>query len=236
MEQPQQHHNVSPDDSVIPPQESSFDSVVDEPLDDEEMTDVPMDSADHGASLPTADELRLALPPRSSHKNHRYWIWAVLLGLLVILAASIGIGAHNKKNRSQQSQARQAALPNVIQYLSMTGVSNATLLNKGGTPQSLAANWLANSDGLNLPIPSDTDGSSPDGYQYLSRYILAVLWYANAGSEWINQFGWLTSNSVCYWNSPVPITSSNGNGVDFAPGGAYCDQNTLELAALHLGE
>lgn len=218
----------------------SFDSVdsAQEPVDGE-LSDVPIDFADHGASLPSAEELRHSLGPTGGKRcrcgGSRPLLWAVAAALAVIVLISIGAGVSrsNKGDAARAPPPRQSTVPQVVSYLAATGVSSQSDLKRGGSPQSLAVNWLANLDGKNLEVPKDGDGSTDEGYKYVTRYVLALLWYALEGSDWLNQFGFLSQNDMCYWNSPIPVTSASG--VEFVPGGVYCERESLNVAAIHLG-
>jgi hypothetical protein len=208
--------------------------LLDDDEDGDELTDIPMDTADHGSSLPTAEELRLSLPPTRKGCSKKVWGFALLAVVLIALIAGLasGGGQRSQANNVNEPAARQASLSEVVDYLVATGVSSRESLTAGGSPQSMAANWLANLDGKNLKLPIG-GGSSKEGYKYVSRYVLALLWYGLNGSSWLNHYGFLSSNDECYWNSPVPISSSVG--IDFVPGGAYCDRDSLKVTAIHLG-
>jgi hypothetical protein len=215
-------------------QETSFDSNGDgEPL-EEELSEIPIDGADHGSSLPSVEELRHSLPQQK--RNCRFCVLTGVGILVLILCLSIGVGVSNKKQKakSQQFQPRKATLSQVINYIATTGLSSKADLQKGGSPQSMAANWLADLDGLNMALPSDKNGSSAEAYKYLTRYTLGLLWFALDGQMWTNQFGFLSQNDFCFWNSPVPVLSATG--IDFFAGGVYCDQTKQNFANLHLGE
>ena len=219
------------------PDDKSF-AITDEPLDDdvdeeELMSDVPIDTADHGSSLPTAEELRHSLPPPK--RNYKYYIWAAAAVMVLVVCLSIGVGVSNKNElKVEEPPPRQATLAQVSNYIAASGFSSMDDLQDGGSPQSLAANWMANLDGMNLALPTDKDGSSPEGYAYLTRYTLGLLWFAMKGIEWKNQFGFLSPNDFCSWNSPV--AASNPNGIVFLPGGVYCSRETGDVSSLHLGE
>ena len=62
-----------------------------------------------------------------------------------------------------------------------------------GTPQYLAAQWIAHGDPLNMPVPLLKD------VQYSERYIMAVLFFAFGGTEWTHQYNFLSGDHICTW-------------------------------------
>ena len=56
--------------------------------------------------------------------------------------------------------------------------------------QHQALSWLAFSDQL---------VTTPEDPLMVERYVLAVLYYATNGAEWINNNGWLADYSICSW-------------------------------------
>lgn len=71
--------------------------------------------------------------------------------------------------------------------------TNPNDFSSSSTPQSQAANWLANVDPLQIPI--DTASIS-----LRQRYALAVLYYKSGGSNWQASFKFLSGASECHWN------------------------------------
>ncbi|GKZ00691.1 hypothetical protein MPSEU_001021200 [Mayamaea pseudoterrestris] len=227
----------SPNSNQQQPEQSLYKSdsndMGDEPF-DEEMSDVPIDTADHGSSLPSPEELRHSLPQHRKGK-FKYFCIAIVVALVVIACISLGAGVSNKKQQAKVNEPppRQASLSQVIKYIAATGVSSKEDLQLGGSPQSLAANWIANIDGMNMALPSDKDGSSSEGYKYITRYVSGLLWYALNGADWKNQYGFLSQNDICFWNAPLPVMTTTG--VDFQANGIYCDRETKEVTAVRLG-
>ena len=176
---------------------------------------------------------------------------AAFFVLLVVICAAIGIGVgipvsrNNKKNQQHTADTNVDApasngtsqstpdLVKVIDYLVATGVSGRADFEGGATPQLRAANWIANLDSMNMTIPTG-NSSSPEGYQFLTRYTLGLLWFALKGYEWSNQFGFMSATDFCYWNSPIPQTTADG--VVYLSGGVYCDSKTNFVSSIHLGK
>jgi hypothetical protein len=92
----------------------------------------------------------------------------------------------------------------VIQYLSAVGISSKYELEKVGSPQHLAAIWLAEKDPDNLAIPSSLNRlltSSGSADEFNARYIMVLLYYAMNGSTWKQHLNFLSSGNICDWKS-----------------------------------
>jgi Leucine-rich repeat (LRR) protein len=208
------------------------------PLESNALENVPVETTEEDASPKDVKS------PSSENSKNRMVILGVLLLIVICAGVGIGVGVGVSNNIHQQKQAtsvqdsshgnRTASLSQVLDYIATTGLSSKADLQKRGSPQSRAANWLANLDGLNMALPSDKNGSTKEGYKYLTRYTLGLLWFALDGVAWTNQFGFLSQEDFCYWNAPIPVLSATG--INFVPGGVYCNRATKNVADLHLGE
>lgn len=224
------------------------------------MADIPVHtSASSGASLPSPEDARFDASKPSKDvspdgRQRRFcnkWMIGVTF-VLVVVAIILGIALGVTQNAVAQSSTpalpttpsndggtpptppvpRKASLDAVINYLNEAGVSSVTDMTKNGTPQNAAAVWLADTDPLNLGIPED--GPSDGGYMYVVRYVLAVVYHSMNGTQWKNQFKFLTGRDVCTWNDIVEVTR---NGVkDTEPGGVYCDSTTDDISSIHLSK
>lgn len=116
----------------------------------------------------------------------------------------------------------------VMQYLYRWNVSTVTALNTSNSPQRQAALWLATQDDLQLIPPSLSTPptlSNANASFFVTRYALAVLFYALNGESWANSFGFLTKDN-CQWNNPI--------GMQQPLGGVYCNSQG-QVIALYLG-
>lgn len=95
------------------------------------------------------------------------------------------------------------ARQDVIQYLLDNGVSSQQDLQSDGSPQNLAASWLAEEDPANVVIPT-FNVTTVDGYLYMTRYIMALNYFAMDGENWLDSMNFLSGDDVCYWNSRYP--------------------------------
>ena len=90
-------------------------------------------------------------------------------------------------------------LLHTIDMLIDSGISDREALEVQGTPQNLAAEWMANVDPLQYEVPMD-GMSYTDSFRFIQRYVLVVLYYATGGSEsWTNDLGFLSENHECSW-------------------------------------
>ena len=99
--------------------------------------------------------------------------------------------------------------------------SSSTVTVEDYTPQQRALDFLVYDDVLSKSWVIPTDGGSDngnndgDGYRFVTRYALAVLYYATSGeTTWINQFNFLQPNEdVCIWNYLSPTRNAGMEGV-----------------------
>jgi len=173
----------------------------------------------------------------------RFWIAItsiVLLGVII----GVAVGVTNAKSSSAASgtedstsasnEPRKSDIVDVIDYLAQSGVSSQNDLERKGTPQNSAATWLAETDGRNIEIPVH-ESTSPIGYHYVTRYVLAVLWFAMDGGSWSFQTEWMSALDECNWHEHLPVRLPSGQ-VSYVPAGSYCDDTTGDIIALHLGK
>ncbi|CAB9516380.1 serine threonine-protein kinase BRI1-like [Seminavis robusta] len=120
------------------------------------------------------------------------------------------------------------SLGEYMTYLVVHGVSNAEDFIDDDSPQSRALQFIAVDDGLNLSVP-DGDLDTPEGYEFVTRYALTVLYYSTMGDRWVYTLNFLRPLSVCYWYSELqyPDESSEFRGV-------YCERGEGEPLSLLL--
>ena len=99
------------------------------------------------------------------------------------------------------------------------------------TPQSQAIRWLANEDNQFPTLPThDTDPTtSPDGYALVSRYALAVFYFATDGKNWDDSLGFLDPDkATCDWLYIFPAPKGEL--------GVLCNQTTRNIIGLSLSK
>lgn len=161
-------------------------------------------------SLPTPEEaINLAafkgLPYR--HKRNVCLFVTTVLALTAIIGFSAGIAVSNR-NRATNAASMQSGpvagqpssaesmdrLQDVKDFLS--SFSSRTDLDTNGSPQFLAAQWIAVDDKQQLPVPAST---TQDAIQFVQRYVMAVFYYSLDGANWdyASQSRFLSSTSEC---------------------------------------
>jgi hypothetical protein len=192
---------------------------------DRECTDIPVSSPEVGTSVPSPEEMRTAgIRTRSSGKSCNKLLFLLSVAVLVIvvsllIAMAVGTGAHETNDHS---------LEEVISFVSQSGVSDQKALVLSGTPQNRAATWIAEQDEADWAVPTDAF-TSLDHYKYLTRYIMAVLYFSTGGSSWETPLGFMTSEDVCDWNTQMT------NGYTDYRKGVVCDDTMGLVYALFLG-
>ena len=73
----------------------------------------------------------------------------------------------------------------IADWIVSQNISSEADLGMPASPQQLALNWISDEDGLELPVPPvGADKTTDQGYAFLSRYVLAVFYYALDGPSW----------------------------------------------------
>lgn len=202
-----------------------------------DMSEIPLDRIEAGASLPAPEEVRMSASSRpGSSSRHRtlnsILCFAVVLILVIICFIVFtdreGLGS----SKSSNSDARKFSYESLVDYLVENGISSQEMFYNASrsTPQAMAARWLADEDPRNLALP--TEGVQiKSGYHFVTRYVLATMFYAMAGPTWRQKFDFLSFEDVCGWRGIGGYIISTGQPV---PAGALCDSNG-EVSAIYLG-
>lgn len=94
-------------------------------------------------------------------------------------------------------------------------VSEYGSLVSGTQPQNAVATWMAETDFLQLEVPSSVD--AVDAYKFVQRYVLALLYRAMDGHNWPFQAKFMSSADECDWNMGF------GTGSEFFRLGVTCN-------------
>ena len=178
------------------------------------------------ASLPTDEEIRAQVNPQRKHRR-RVLLWLVA-GSMMIIALVVGLSV-GLVNRDEPRNA--PSFEELVAFLSNNTISDYDDLMERGSPQFLAAKWLANDDGADLPLPDSQD--ERDTYLYVFRYVMAVNYFALNGPQWKYRMDFLTEKDICNWSG----ISETVEGVfaGFERGGVICRSGTNLPFALDLG-
>lgn len=161
------------------------------------------------AEIVTSEEFKAAA---------RIAMWKIVLVFVVILGAILAIVLPLVIQKSDpvptpSPTEAPTAQPEIdFLYDIIAEVSDEALLQEEGTPQYNAFNWIAYDDtGID-------DVKSVDTRVIIERYVLAVFYYSTGGGNWTDQYQFLSSSSVCLWQT------------DFA--GASCDSTNAFVSRL----
>jgi hypothetical protein len=120
----------------------------------------------------------------------------------------------------------------IKQYLINQEISSKEDLEKVGSPQQKALEWIAMHDGLSLDVPV-TDKPSKEGYNFTTRFILSLLYFSTNQDEsnWTLSANFLAASSHCQWYMVLHYTDLS---TEFL--GVACDEKTGEVIGLFLSK
>jgi hypothetical protein len=207
--------------------------------------------------MPTVEEAYAMNPNRSSTKK-RCGVASILcaaLTVIVVVSLGAGLGARGKRERSSSNAANpsgstgqsrptdaeptapapapRATMDEIVSWLGKEGIDKRAKLRKEGSPQNMAAVWLASADNATLPLPtvSITDQTNTAGYMYMVRYVMAVVYFQMIGENWPANLDFLSDKNVCDWWA-VTVTADDPLGSKDT--GLQCDDTTGLPAVLDL--
>jgi hypothetical protein len=181
---------------------------------------------------------------------------ASILYAAVVVSLGAGLGTRGKRERSRSNAANpsgstgqsrptdaeptvpapapRATMDEIVSWLGKEGIDKRAKLRKEGSPQNMAAVWLATADNATLPLPtvSITDETNTAGYMYMVRYVMAVVYFQMNGENWPVSLDFLSDKDVCDWNG---IKLSIGDSTGHEQGGLQCDETTGLPVVLDLG-
>jgi len=188
--------------------------------------------SDAGSVAPTQEVLSTEFRHEKGGKHFYLKMATVVLMLIAAIVIPTSVVVSQKKAESKQISGGDDGwgsggntgedgntaedggkhLESVVEYLVQNGVSSKDDLTNEVTPQYQAAKWIAEIDTYFSTLPP-TDVTQLDGYRFMSRYIMALNYFALGGNDWYEKMDFLATDvDVCFWN----------NGVDGMKG-VYCD-------------
>eukprot|EP00977_Amphora_coffeiformis_P000110 scaffold26_cov158-Amphora_coffeaeformis.AAC.2 len=210
------------------------------------MSEIPLELGE--PSLPNPEEIRMSARDVNTNNNNgsgggRRCVWYSVLGIILVVsvvAIVVGLSSSSSSGGGSRggtggasgsnSAPRQFSFEALAAYLEEEGISDPQELLSFPTPQSQAARWLANEDTRNLALPSE-GVESKQGYHFITRYILATIYYAMSGSDWRFQFNFMSEDDICDWRDTLYVINT-GEPVPF---GSLCDATSGEIFRLYLG-
>lgn len=113
-------------------------------------------------------------------------------------------------------------------FLESCGISEEQMSTEGSS-HYLALEFMAEKDGLFLDVPDQKD--SPEGYTFLTRYVLTLMYYTLNGPQWLFNLNFLRPATVCAWYTVLQYM--NGER-EFR--GVACNPDTMQVESLFLSE
>ena len=111
------------------------------------------------------------------------------------VAAATAAGSESGAPPATARDPREAA---VRTFLNDQGISDLDEMSQASSPHKFAVTWIADIDELYLPIPESIE--SPDGVRFVTRYIVALIFFMMGGELWEHQLSFLSEKDVCEWN------------------------------------
>lgn len=178
---------------------------------------------DYGeASLPAVEEARASVHLKGNERSNYTKVTTKLLYggialffLVLVVVLPVTIVTVRKNNSSSSSSSasavRQSSVDAVTAYMVAQKVSDPSTFQDTQSAQYKAAQWLAETDGANLPVPTTSIAADSKAYRYMFRYVMALNYYALGGPAWTRQMNFLSDLDVCLWqsstvdlNKPIP--------------------------------
>jgi Leucine-rich repeat (LRR) protein len=234
------HHHPPGSDSVIG---TDHQKVVLETLSDDGFTNhqsqpigVPSENegdieAENNHSLPTPEELKSKLPTSSRggvnvclSRPKGFFVFLFLCLAAVIIGLSVGLTQNQQKTETYHGGDKR--LYHMQEYLIVHGVTNRSDLEAStNSPQFNAVDWLAHDDTLVIGIPTG-DLTTDSGYDFVTRYVMAVFYYSTNGQSWNFDLSFLSGKSTCEWYQvfAAPVGEV----------GVLCNQNTRKVVGFSL--
>ena len=115
----------------------------------------------------------------------------------------------------------------VMDYIIEQGVSIQSDLEIAGSPQNLALEFISNLDSRQMRVPTTGTGSFY-GYKFITRYVMAVFYFAMEGANWNYDLYFLSELETCDWYKVYAPPMGQV--------GVLCDQATKEIVGLSLSK
>lgn len=156
-------------------------------------------------SLPEPEELKMNAASSGSTSSC-LWPWCMGLVMLIV-AVSIGVvvGLTTKDTNDPLLfddnfvvDVREDEKAAMKAYIIEHGVSSQSAFSLSTSPQSRALTFLGDMDPLRLETP--TFGlNSAAGYTFITRYVMALFYYAMNGDAWNYDLFFLSQHETCDW-------------------------------------
>ena len=115
-------------------------------------------------------------------------------------------------------------------YLTQQGISSDADLSTEGSPQQQALDFLAVRDGYAMDIPTGSK-DTPEGYAFMTRYVLSTLFFSTRGSAWTFDLNFLKPVGTCAWYSVLQYVDMS---TEYR--GVACDEENNHIVALFMSK
>ena len=188
------------DDAVTAEDAARFE--IGEPGDEE----APPDLQAAGVSLPDPEELKV---DRSPYEGCcKMWAW-IIFAFVCLISLTVGliVGINKEEGKSSSSLSRGNVFVPVTRddvraamqsYIVDSGVSGGNDFVNPNSPQSVALNFLANEDPLQMNAPL-SGLTSDEGYEFITRYVMTVFHASLGGDTWNYDLLFKSKHETCEW-------------------------------------
>jgi hypothetical protein len=130
------------------------------------------------------------------HRIIQRIIICLVIALIVLAIILTGVILGTRSSSSSSPSDQSIRFQETLLILGQETSSTIALYTEG-TPQYKAADWIANRDQLQYPIPTQPGADSD---RFLQRYVLAVLYFALNGEQWTSAANFLSASDECGWS------------------------------------
>jgi hypothetical protein len=214
---------------------------------DDDLVDITESSEvgdDYGHSLPEMPVSRLEeKTDTQSQRSICKWVGLLtifLLGVILGTALPLTLNDDDSSNTQKNSSPMTPKLPDVVhfdfsrysevaKFLTDNKITTSEHLANFSSYQYLAANWLANQDELDLPLPEGIfdEWVYNDAYIFVVRYVLAAFYYSTGGRNWLEKANFKNASDVCTWGMETFMGETIG---------VKCDERLRVPEQLKFGE
>lgn len=164
-----------------------------------------------------------------------FGIFAVVTVIAIVLALTVPDNDKNDRKYPWINKSSRRFLALEL-YLIESGISTEEDLSNVTSPQYYAAQWMANGDGLHLPIPAvskptqevendsasasagnsknDGDNLTKEHVTFIERYAMVTFYFSTDGDNWTNDLNFLTPAHICTWYQDFEIIRDEYNLFD----------------------
>lgn len=157
--------------------------------------------------LPTLQEIHskplseiVSYEDKARAKQRRRYLWYIVAALVLIIVTSVTVGVIGFSSKSPDKSFSESDINDRTERgLNFLGtVSSSVDLQELGSSQQRAFEWIISFDDLRLEIPKSLEDDN--AAHFVSRYVLAVLYFSLDGPKWTNNYNFLTGENECFWN------------------------------------